>query len=79
MDRRYDFILHPGPYEPDLDGTIIADLDQLLQGWLGHDRQLTILDLSGVPSTVWFNSSALSFASSMKRCFEVARRRKGAS
>ena len=52
LDRRYDFILHPGPYEPDLDGTIIADLDQLLQGWLGHDRQLTILDLSGVPSTV---------------------------
>jgi DNA helicase HerA-like ATPase len=52
LDRRYDFILHPGPYEPDLDGKVAADLDRLLQGWLGHDRQLTILDLSGVPSAV---------------------------
>jgi DNA helicase HerA-like ATPase len=52
LDRRYDFILHPGPWEPDTEGKTAADLDQLLQGWLGHDRQLTILDLSGVPSTV---------------------------
>jgi uncharacterized protein len=52
LDRRYDFILHPGRWEPDLDGNIEADLDELLAGWLGHDRQLTILDLSGVPSTV---------------------------
>lgn len=52
LDRRYDFVLHPGPWEPDLDGVSEADLDRLLQGWLGHDRQLTILDLSGVPSTV---------------------------
>jgi DNA helicase HerA-like ATPase len=52
LDRRYDFILHPGPWEPDLDGMVSADLDKLLAGWLGHDRQITILDLSGVPSTV---------------------------
>jgi len=52
LDRRYDFILHPGPWEPDLKGNSPADLDRLLAGWLGHDRQLTILDLSGVPSTV---------------------------
>lgn len=52
LDRRYDFILHPGPWEPDLNGNTEADLDLLLQGWLGHDRQITILDLSGVPSTV---------------------------
>lgn len=52
LDRRYDFILHPGPWEPNLNGDIEADLDKLLEGWLGHDRQLTILDLSGVPSTV---------------------------
>ncbi|ABR91373.1 Uncharacterized conserved protein [Janthinobacterium sp. Marseille] len=52
LDRRYDFILHPGPWEPDLSGNAEADLDLLLQGWLGHDRQITILDLSGVPSTV---------------------------
>jgi uncharacterized protein len=52
LDRRYDFILHPGPWEPSLDGTVDADLGDLLKGWLGHDRQLTILDLSGVPSAV---------------------------
>lgn len=52
LDRRFDFILHPGPWEPDLDGRVQADLDTLLQGWLGHDRPLTILDLSGVPSNV---------------------------
>lgn len=52
LDRRYDFILHPGDFEPDLDGNTLRDLDSLLQGWLGHDRPITILDLSGVPSAV---------------------------
>jgi len=52
LDRRYDFILHPGPWEPDIVGATKQDLDTLLAGWLGHDRPITILDLSGVPSTV---------------------------
>jgi DNA helicase HerA-like ATPase len=52
LDRRYDFLLHPGPWEPDQDGAVQSDLDVLLQSWLGHDRPITILDLSGVPSTV---------------------------
>lgn len=52
LDRRFDFLLHPGPWEPDLDGVVAQDLDVLLAGWLGHDRPITILDLSGVPSTV---------------------------
>jgi hypothetical protein len=52
LDRRYDFILHPGPWEPDLAGHSPEDLDTLLAGWLGHDRPITILDLSGVPSAV---------------------------
>lgn len=52
LDRRYDFILHPGPWEPDLAGNVAQDLDTLLAGWLGNDRPITILDLSGVPSTV---------------------------
>lgn len=50
LDRRYDFILHPGPWEPSLEGQVSKDLPELLEGWLGHDRQITILDLSGVPS-----------------------------
>ena len=52
LDRRYDFLLHPGPWEPDLDGLSPKDLDELLRGWLGDKRPITILDLSGVPSAV---------------------------
>ena len=52
LDRRFDFLLHPGPWEPDLNGVVAYDLDVLLAGWLGHDQPITILDLSGVPSTV---------------------------
>ena len=52
LDRRYDFLLHPGPWEPDEQGNTSADLDQLLSGWLGGDKPITILDLSGVPSLV---------------------------
>jgi DNA helicase HerA-like ATPase len=35
-----------------LGGQTAQDLDTLLAGWLGHDRPITILDLSGVPSSV---------------------------
>ncbi len=52
LDRRYDFLLHPGPWEPDLSGNPQKDLDELLCGWLGGSRPITILDLSGVPSGV---------------------------
>jgi hypothetical protein len=52
LDRRYDFILHPGPWEPNLGGVAEQDLDTLLEGWLGHDKPITVLDLSGVPSAV---------------------------
>ena len=52
LDRRYDFLLHPGPWEPDLSGTTQEDLDGILRRWLGGDKPITILDLSGVPSSV---------------------------
>lgn len=52
LDRRYDFLLHPGPWEPNLDGSVTQDLDSLLSGWIGGDKPITILDLSGVPSSV---------------------------
>lgn len=52
LDRRFDFLLHPGDFEPALDGDVSKDLDSLLEGWLGHDKPITILDLSGVPSAV---------------------------
>jgi len=49
LDHLFDFLLHPGDWEPDLDGKTAKDLDAILAGWLGHDRPITILDLSGVP------------------------------
>jgi DNA helicase HerA-like ATPase len=52
VDRRYDFLLHPGSWEPNLDGSVAKDLDSLLAGWLGSDKPITILDLSGVPSSI---------------------------
>ena len=52
LDRRYDFLLHPGPWEPDCDGKSEKDLDELLRGWLGGAKPITILDLSGVPSGI---------------------------
>lgn len=52
LDHRFDFILHPGSWEPSLDGTVQHDLDKLLDDWLGHEAPVTILDLSGVPSSV---------------------------
>lgn len=52
LDKQYDFLLHPGEWEPDLTGKATKDLSELLSDWLGHDKPLTILDLSGIPSTV---------------------------
>ena len=52
LDRRYNFLLHPGPWEPGLDGKPAKDLDALLAGWLGGEKPITILDLSGIPSNV---------------------------
>ncbi|MYK69597.1 MAG: ATP-binding protein, partial [Gammaproteobacteria bacterium] len=52
LDRRFDFLLHPGPWEPGLDGIPEKDLDALLAGWLGGDKPITILNLAGVPSNV---------------------------
>tara|TARA_R110002110_G_scaffold405550_1_gene624804 strand:- start:72902 stop:74944 length:2043 start_codon:yes stop_codon:yes gene_type:complete len=52
LNRQYDFLLHPGEWEPDLNGNAAKDLPELLHAWLGHDKPVTILDLSGIPSTV---------------------------
>lgn len=52
LNRQYDFLLHPDAWEPELDGEVKEDLPSLLKSWLGHDKPITILDLSGVPSPV---------------------------
>lgn len=52
LDRQYDFMLRPGDWEPGLDGKAKKDLPELLEAWFGHDKPVTVLDLSGVPSSV---------------------------
>ena len=51
-DPRYNFICNPGDWKPDINGRIISDLDSLIQGWIGNTKPITILDLSGIPSTI---------------------------
>lgn len=52
LDRRFDFLLHPPGYEPNIAGTVENDLDTLLNDWLGLEKSIVILDLSGVPNSV---------------------------
>ena len=48
-DSRYDFLFHPGEYK---DEGSKLDLHDLLNSWIGSPKQLTILDLNGVPPEV---------------------------
>lgn len=51
-DSRYDFLLNPGNFTPSLEGEITNDLDSLVSDWVGHDKPITVLDVSGVPSEI---------------------------
>jgi hypothetical protein len=51
-DDRYKFLFKPGDYKPNIHGKSTKDLDTLLSDWLNHDKQVTILDLSGIPSEI---------------------------
>ena len=51
-DTRYDFLFRPGPWSPDPDGKPCKDIPDLLSAWVGGDRPITILDLSGVPVSI---------------------------
>lgn len=52
-DSRFSFLFSPtGGYEPSLDGCIESDLDCLVQEWIGHDRPISVFDVSGLPAEV---------------------------
>ena len=51
-DSRYSFLFEPGDYAPDLSGKVKKDLSGLLFDWLGSEKLVTTLDLSGVPSEI---------------------------
>ena len=51
QDSRFNFLFHPGDdYTPDLAGKTKKDLDELICSWIGHDKPITVLDVSGLPS-----------------------------
>jgi uncharacterized protein len=49
---RYDFIFKPDKWMPNAEGKIAQDLDCLLKNWIGSNKPVTILDLSGVPADI---------------------------
>ena len=51
-DPRLAFLFNPGGWLPDIDGKIVKDLDSLLEEWIGASNPITILDLSGIPSSI---------------------------
>jgi uncharacterized protein len=49
-DSRFAFLFSPGGgYEPSLCGKVENDLDSLVRDWVGHDKPITIFDVSGLP------------------------------
>lgn len=51
-DPRLKFIFEPGDWSPQLDGSTAADLDRLLEDWLGSDGSVSVFDLSGIPASI---------------------------
>ncbi len=51
-DPRYDFLFRPGSWYPGEDGIPKEDIDTLLESWIGGEKSITILDLSGIPVSV---------------------------
>jgi len=52
---RFDFLLKPDDWTPELDGKVGKDLDEFIKDWIGNEKPITILDLSGIPSSVLNN------------------------
>jgi len=51
-DPRLDFLFRPGPWTVSTDGETDDDLSALLSQWLGDERPITVLDLSGIPPPI---------------------------
>lgn len=51
-DPRFNFLFKPGNWKPDIEGTITYDLDSLFKEWIGSNKPISIIDLSGVPISI---------------------------
>lgn len=52
LNTQYNFLFNCGDLKPDLIGKVTKDIDALIAEWLEHDKPITILDLSGVPTEI---------------------------
>ncbi len=50
LDNQYSFFLNPGDWTPNIDYKVNNDLPKLIKDWIGSDKPITILDISGMPS-----------------------------
>jgi uncharacterized protein len=51
-DPRLKFLFSPGDWKVATDATTVADLDTLLDAWIGADAPISVFDLSGIPKSV---------------------------
>jgi hypothetical protein len=51
-DKQLSFLFSPGDWEPDAKGTTKQDLEALIASWMCTNHPITVLDLSGIPSSV---------------------------
>jgi len=51
LDGQYSFFLSPGKWTPNDESIVEADLPELIKQWIGNQKPITILDLSGMPSS----------------------------
>ena len=52
-DSQFNFLFNPGNgLTPALDGKVDRDLDTVVAGWIGHDRPISVFDVSRVPSEI---------------------------
>lgn len=51
LDNQFSFFLSPDDYTPADNGVIKNDINTLLSSWIGHEKPISIIDLSGMPST----------------------------
>ena len=53
QDSNFAFLFRPGDeLSPNLAGKTTGDLHDLVLSWVGHDKPLTVVDVSGLPSEV---------------------------
>ena len=51
-DPKLNFLFNPGEYRPNVNGEVAKDLDSLIESWIGGEKPVTILNLSGIPTGI---------------------------